>query len=341
VPIRDLWPRLRDDPKATATALVNAARSRARGAARTALTDLLKQPARPATQHSIGGADTCWVFACATMEGRHIDDVVFCADVLRKKGVLDANILVFTDHPAADAHFGPYGLRNVHALTNLNAVLSRTHARYVVAVCGGHGSHLGLQAGANPATSPHQLMSSMRVVRNAEVAVVFLCQCYAGVFHYIDATSVDPKVVVVGSTMFYPTLSHLVHLAAPIQTTTGLAGLRSWGANLYQLSLFEWLRAPRDVDGDGRVDLLDAYKFAGATTVAQIGSIWVDVLGELRNQQEELELAEQALADGDPLMTQMRVDAHRSIVAQQIQILYTIQEPWLLNARLASQVHFV
>lgn len=258
--------------------------------------------------------------------------------VLRKKGVRDSDILVFTDHPAATAHFAPYGFSNLYALAALRAVLATKSYRYVVAMCGGHGSHLGLQAGANPPVSPHELFVSVRAVKGAEVGVVILSQCFGGVFHFMDATSGAPSIVVIGSTMFYPTLSSQVSLKVPVQTSAGANGLSAWLANLYQVQLFEWLASPSDVDGDGHVTLVDAYKFAGAKTVESIGDIWVNVFADLRKAQDALAAAQ---AQKNPPAHPLVLKAHRELVSQTVQLLYNIQEPWLLNARLAARVHFV
>ncbi|HVW25939.1 MAG TPA: hypothetical protein VHC69_11260 [Polyangiaceae bacterium] len=287
--------------------------------------------------HRVGGTNTCWIFLAATQEARHLEDIIFCVDVLRRRGVSDTAILVFTDHPAARSHFDPYGIANVHLLTDVASVLAKQTFRYVVAICGGHGGQFGLEAtGAGRARlSPQELFNAISSVQQAEVAIVFLCQCYAGVFHFMDATSGTPQYVLVGSTNFYPTISTLIRLQSPLSTRDGSPGLVQWHANLYQFSLFEWLMNPRDIDGDGEVNLVDVYKFAGVNTIARIQSVWVGLFADLRTLQDALASAE---ARAEP---QVVLDAYRVSIRQTLSLLYNIQEPWLLHARLASQVGIV
>jgi BASS family bile acid:Na+ symporter len=149
------------------------------------------------------------------------------------------------------------------------------------------------------------------------------------------ATSGIVKFVIIGSSTFYPTISASIQLNSPLTTTTGAIGLTQWQANLYQFSLFQWLSKPQDIDGDGEVTLIDAYKFAGVVTIERIQEVWINSFSSLRSRQDELAAAE---AKGEP---QVVLDAFRVTIRQIVSVLYNIQEPWLLHARLASQIGFV
>lgn len=217
----------------------------------------------------------------------------------------------------------------------MESVLAEKSYRYVVAVCGGHGTEFGLQANTPEASiSPATLSRAVRSIKGAQVAAVVLCQCYAGVFNYMTADRGTPEFVVIGSANFYPTISVTMRLKARIQDSEGAARLEAWKANVYQMSLFEWLQKPSDIDGDGEITLVDAYKYAGVNTIRSIQKIWVGSFERLRKLQNELE---QAQNDGTPEVT---LDAYRVSIEHAISILYNIQEPWLLNARLANRIKF-
>jgi hypothetical protein len=243
--------------------------------------------------------------------------------------------MVFVDHVAANTHLGPYNIPNIHGLSDLDKVLSAAAFRYAMVVCGGHGSPLGLQHGTGQLVSPHALLSAVKKVQGAEISIVFLCQCFAGTFHFMDATAGPIQFILIGSTNFYPTISTGMQLKVPVNTSAGTPGLAQWGANLYQVGLFEWLSNPKDIDGDGAVTLIDAYKYAGITTIQRIQEVWTRAFSELRKEQDDLAAAEQR---GEQ---QVVLDAHRTKIRQIVSILYNIQEPWLLHARLAAQIGFV
>lgn len=287
-----------------------------------------------AVAHKIGGPDTCWIFVSATQEARHLDDLVFCVDILRRRGVKNDRVLVFTDHAAASTHLTPHNIATIHALSDMGSVLRAVDARYAVAVCGGHGAPFGLRAGSGTNVSPHTLLTSVASVQSLEVAVILLCQCYAGSFHFMDSSHGGKKFVVIGSTNFYPTLSSSVTLGTPI-SAAGAPALATWQANVYQLNLFGWIGNPQDIDGDGELTLVDAYKFAGIATIQAIQNIWVGAFSSLQQKQKELADAEAAGK------SKVELDAYRDAIKDIASMLYNIQEPWLLNARLAPQIGFV
>lgn len=290
-------------------------------------------PTESAQLHEFKPSKTFWVFISATREPRHLTDIVVAVMALRQTGVPDANVLVFTDHPAPRGYLSQHQISQVYGLNELRSRLADVEARYVVATCGGHGSRAGLQADSTT-ISPTELFEAVRSVRGAETAVVLLAQCYAGVFNYVDATAGRPNLVVLGSAMFYPTLS------IPVRSTSGgrikeASKLRPWSANVYQFNFFEWLACPVDVDGDGRCSLVDAYKYAAVRTVEDLSKVWIQMLIDLPKRQSAYD---RAIAEGRSLL---ETEALRMLVRQAAEVLYYIQEPWLLNARLASRIVFM
>lgn len=278
------------------------------------------------------GAESLWVFVSSSQEPRHLHDIVFGVDVLRGRGVDDANILVFVDHLASQPHLAPFGISNVYQLSEIGKVLAQATAHPSVAVIvTGHGSETGLGNGKQ--VTPAGLCAAMRTVPGAALCVLVLGQCFAGIFNYLDAAS-EPPMVIVGATNLNLSLSFLIKLGQPVLQTNGSPGLTSWRANLFTFCFFSWIRSPIDIDGDGDVNLLDAYKFAGAVSNAQLRKIKAGLFREAGQQARALEQAEQQNA---PVLV---TEAMRTALQTMLETLYLHQEPWILHANLARRVHF-
>lgn len=62
-----------------------------------------------------------------------------------------------------------------------------------------------------------------------------------------------PSIVIIGATNLFLSMSN--------KSTENSV---TWAANAFLLYLFQWIRSPVDIDGDGKLTIMDAYKFAGA-----------------------------------------------------------------------------
>lgn len=314
-------------------------------------------------QHQLTSGNTLWIFVSCSSDGRHLEDVIFGVATLRKRGVPDERILVFTDHPKVDPHFKPYGIA-AHPVDEFEArVRAGPPSEYAIVIVGGHG-HIGGLGNAPPPTSataavlpPHKLCTALRQLRDLQVGVVVLTQCFGGVYNFVDATTMPP-LVVLGATNLNPSLSIKININPPLSQVDGSPGLSSWLANVFSLVFFSWLASPVDIDGDGSLTLMDAYKLAGATSNQLLVNSKVDLFNETRQLETSLqataaELAAQqklalAVADSpDPailselLRLQILCDAQDQQLKQALQKLYLHQEPWVLHANLAREIHFV
>lgn len=284
----------------------------------------------------------CWIFVSASHENRHLWDIVFGVEVLKRRGIPLSSVHVFTDHPAPDPVLRPYGISQLRPLNELQAGAAGILGfDACVMVVTGHGAPYGIGGPSDP-LSPCAMLSIVRSVPNVQVGVLVLGQCFAGVLNYTDA-STTPPLVLLGATNLSPSLSGPVTLNQPIVPSGGGSSLTSWSANLFLFHFFDWLSAPRDVDGDGRVTLADAYRHAGATANSSVVtskcSLFIGastLAARFTELQEEVDL----LGAKAPKDLQLRRDSVGKKLEQFLQMLYNHQEIWLLNANLAREVAF-
>lgn len=287
---------------------------------------------------SVTPANTCWVFLSGSSEARHLHDVVFANDVLRKRGVSAQNILVFTDHPAYQLHLSPYGINNTFPCGDIAKELSQRQGfEFVVVVVTGHGDPSGITVGTGASINPAAISAAVRGCPGIKAGIIILGQCFAGLFNYIDAGTSAPPLCVVGATNLNPSLSSLANLSAALKKSDGSDGLQSWVANIFLLHFFSWLHASRDVDGDGRSTLMDAYRHAGVHANTDLRDTKRDL--HLRVEPLRTRLVDLTKQSMTPA-TQLQVQAIGQQLAQALESLYLHQEPWILNAYLAMSIQF-
>ncbi|MFY0582743.1 hypothetical protein ACN28S_58260 [Cystobacter fuscus] len=117
----------------------------------------------------------------------------------------------------------------------------------------------------------------------------------------------------------------------------GSDGLQNWVANIFLIYFFEWLHGPRDVDGDGRSTLMDAYRHAGVYANTHLR----DTKRNLHIEVEQLrtQLVHLSKQPSTPI-TQLQIQATHQQLDQALESLYLHQEPWILNAYLATSIEF-
>ncbi|RYZ03764.1 MAG: hypothetical protein EOO73_26375 [Myxococcales bacterium] len=218
----------------------------------------------------------------------------------------------------------------------------------VVAVVAGHGAELGLvPKGAGAPFQPAALFAAIRSVPEMQVGVAVLTQCFGGIFNYTDADT-KPPLVVMGGASLNLSLSMPVRLSGPLLQASGAPGLKEWSANVFSYDFFEWVGAPRDVDGDGAVTILDAFKYAGARSNGRVReSKMMSFVGAQKGvlaTQAAFDSLQAALKTTPPspdLPTkQLTFDAAITQLQEQVEFLYSNHEPWILNARLARALAF-
>jgi hypothetical protein len=298
---------------------------------------------------SISANATLWVFVACSQEPRHLHDIVFAISVLRGRGVPGERILVFVDHARPEPYFEPYGVGNVFPFAELERRLASAprSANALVAI-GGHGAELGLVP--KNAASPFKataLYAAIATIPDVAVGVVLLTQCFGGIFHYTKADG-HPALVVMGGANLNLSLSMNIELPAPLLQSSGAPGLSSWAANVFAYDFFSWIGDAHDVDGDGALTVMDAFKYAGAKSNIRVRESKVSGFLAVQDQsqvfRQALETYKQAQAAGGPsselVLKRMVVQAAYTKLQERIEFLYASHEPWILNARLACEVTF-
>lgn len=280
-------------------------------------------------------ANTCWVFVSGSELPRHLFDIVFGIHALRQRGVPEASIWVYTDHPAYQPHLHPYGITNVRPIRDVTTHLATLGGfEFAVMVVTGHGDTNGISVKGQASINPQELLTAARSLPAVKGGAILLGQCFAGLFNYTNAGTAEPQLSLVGATGFSESLSAVVKLPAPIKKIDGSDGLQEWEANLFLAYFFEWLLMPLDVDGDGRFTLMDGHKHASVRTYQHLRSLKIAVHAEVSKLQQDIV----ALPPGAPAM---QVQALKTMHSDALSKLYLIhQDPWVLHSLYAGDIVF-
>ncbi|MGH3710415.1 MAG: hypothetical protein ACRDRQ_20425 [Pseudonocardiaceae bacterium] len=274
-------------------------------------------------------------------EDRHIRDLAFGIYCLELAGISPSDISVYIDGSNRNliSQIFSSGTANTHNIKTsadfFVDLTSNSHANMVMFVTG-HGGIAGLDAPTPIAPSP--LLQAIRTAPGLDKAVIYLGQCVAGIFNYIGAGSRVAKnpgadVMIIGATNLHSSIS------AP--TTENIhSGSVPWMANLFLLHVFKWISAQVDVDGDGAMTVMDSYKYAGVMSNNANKDVKATSFVMSMDLHEKW-LAAKATFTKDPtpsndLAYQAATDLHQS----NLDIRYTHQECWILNAIPAQQVEF-
>lgn len=285
-------------------------------------------------------SNTCWAFVAGEAEPRHLSDIIFGVYALRARGVPDSSIFVFTDHPASAQHLAPFGITQVATTRAVTTDLARPSGfEVLVIVVTGHGDHVGISVAGGTSINPTELLAAARSCPGTKAGVIILGQCFAGVFNYTDAGLDRSKIplCLVGATNLNPSLSSSLTLPSAIQPTNGAGNpLLEWQANIFLAHFFQWLMDPRDVDGDARCTLTDAYKHSGVMANQDLRT------QKRRCQHQIAEIQAQLTLPSDSPMPQvlLAIAALRRRLDDTYEVLYLHQEPWVLNSVFAKEIEF-
>lgn len=287
---------------------------------------------------SLIGGNTKWVLflsAANEPETRHITDLAFGILCLEKAGVNISDIEIYVDGSdrASIENFlksGTASQFNLKESKDFFADQSVNQHENIVMFVTGHGGPLGIDA-ASPVT-PHSLLNCLKSSPNLKHAVVYLGQCYAGVFNYIGAGSkkkddgeADPEIIFIGATNLHESLS--------LHTTEAfLSGPVSWHANIFLLFSFKWFSSPVDIDGDGKFTIMDSYKFAGVCSNGANKNMKTNALIGSSDLQAKFVAAKQAFDANQNPSTDLALQAAHKNYSMSASLLYVHQECWILNA---------
>lgn len=297
-------------------------------------------------EFSISGSNTFWVFISDSTESRHVYDVVHAVAVLHSKGVSDRDIRFFTDDHQAVKYTSPFSCPDPLPIDALSGELQSVSGYdNLFIVVGGHG---GIHGVGHPTTkiSPDYLTAVSRQTPGIGLVVIALAQCFAGVFNFADAR-LEPQIVMLGAANLGSSLSVPINFALTPKSGQVVTG---WAANSFMFHLFRWLSAPKDIDGDSRVSLLDCYKSAGSSASIDIISAKpvtfrdsqktaIDLQEVETKLQKEYEAAANELRT--PIIDPIDWLSYQSLTTrlqEKVSLLHVSQEPWLLHADLARRV---
>lgn len=209
----------------------------------------------------------------------------------------------------------------------------------------GHGNIEGLHA--KTPIRPHDLLSTIKNIPKILNAVIYLGQCYAGIFNYMPVGRkecpdtgeiLEPTIVVVGATNLYSSISASTE-------ETFLSGSKRCSANLFLLHLFNWIKSPIDVDGDSRLTVMDSYKYAGSYSNDSNKKVKsINYYSPLQVLEKLIPLEKQlsTMTGSEPNYINLTLD-YRALKLQYDQILdiqFNHQEPWVLNSIPAQEIEF-
>lgn len=293
---------------------------------------------------SLISGNTRWVLflsSHADAESRHVQDLAFGVMCLEQAGVNIANIFVYVD--GADrvsidnfiksGTASPITVRQSKDFFTDQA--NNTYDNLVMFVTG-HGGLEGIDAA--PPITPYMLLNCIKSSPNLKQGIVYLGQCYAGIFNYIGAGSKpltngskDPNLIFIGATNLNESLSHST-------SETLVTGPQNWPANLFLLFIFKWFLNPVDVDGDGKFTIIDSYKYAGSISNVVNKLVKAQAFPQTHDLQKNWETAKEAHQHQNSPTTLANLDAAHTLYKKHLEILYVHQECWILNAIPSQQI---
>jgi len=289
---------------------------------------------------------TKWVLLLASSkqpEPRHILDLAFGLYCLESAGVAPADIAIYIDGAdrAPILQWIGMGSTNAYVIklsSDLFTDLAQNAYENIVIFVTGHGGIQGIDAPV--VITPSALLMGIKSAPNLVNAVLYLGQCYAGVFNYIGAGRTqlgtgpaEPSVIIIGATNLHGSLS------GSTQEQVGAVVL-PWVANLFLLHVFKWISNPVDVDGDGKHTVIDSYKYAGAMANDTSKNLKINSFVRSFDLHSKWLAAGQAHSTGPNVQTQLALQAAGTQLEAELQVHYTHQESWILNAIPAQRLEF-
>lgn len=289
--------------------------------------------------------NTKWVLflsASKEPEHRHILDLAFGLLCLEMAGVnvVDIHIYIDGSDRVSIDNFMKNGTNSSFLVKESKDFFtdqaSNKYENMIMFVTG-HGGVGGIDA--TPPITPYRLLDCIKSSPMLKHAVVYLGQCYAGIFNYIGAGKRlssqggnVPEVIFIGATNLHESISS----STQEQFTVGIV---PWYANLFLLHVFKWFCKPVDVDGDGKLTIMDSYKYAGVASNWANKNVKATTLAQSVILQQEWVRAKHAYDSSPNANTKLVMDAAYIKYASQLAILYVHQECWILNAIPAQSIN--
>jgi hypothetical protein len=255
------------------------------------------------------------------LEDRFMYDINYGIEILKSLGVASNDIIVITDTPQNTLVAKCANMSDVvfYMSSSLKYVIenSKCENLFVISCC--HGSIDGIDS-VTP-IKPFTLNQSIKNNKYTKNVIVFLGQCFAGIFNFIDVRDENKNIVYIGATNIDTSLSYMMNGCG-------------WVANISVLAFFQWINKPLDIDGDGKCSISDLYKYISFITNSVTKEIEKIQNYHLVDASVKLKLEEEQAKSTGKLISQITMDAVEIIRN------YVVphQNPWILNAIAASNM---
>ncbi|HEB5191757.1 hypothetical protein [Klebsiella pneumoniae] len=290
---------------------------------------------------------TKWVLFLASSsepEDRHVSDLAFGIYCLENRGINPADIFIYIDgnNRGNIQKLISVGTNHQYNVKRSSDFFSdcddNTHDNIVIFITG-HGSMHGLDA--LPPIPPYRLLNRIKTTPDLDRAIVYMGQCYAGIFNYLAAGrqrrsdgKIDPEAIFMGATNLHESISS--------STTENINGNDyTWVANLFLLNTFKWISNPFDVDGDGKNTVIDSYKYAGTSSNVMNMSIKMNSFVQSVMLHSQWSTAKTDYELDDQNQTKLLIyRAYEQQYLSALNINFVHQECWILNSVPAQQVEY-
>jgi hypothetical protein len=286
-----------------------------------------------------------WIFVSASFDDRHLYDLIWCWEALKHRNVPIDNVFFFVNYPSPDSFFQPFGLeKRIYNLGDFSSaekiVGSFEHAFLITS---GHGSVRGLEnKGSKDLIPPHLLLETIRKISGLQRGFFILGQCYGGIFDGLEAAK-KPEIGLMGASRLstsvssgIPSQNHYFKIRGPRIDPEGKSVVVDihWAANPFLFHFFSWIRDPIDTDGDKKLTLLDAYKYAGSKTNDDVRMMRVLWSLELNSKYSVAKTKLQKHLKNEHALDPVEVETQFSLLQEEAAFLYFHQEPWILHTNL-------
>lgn len=287
---------------------------------------------------------THWFFilpSSTEAEERHIYDIAFGVKILLYKKVEYKDIAIIIDH-APDIKIKmifsaldvPLPMK-IYDTTQIDTLLVNNTYKNAVIFITGHGSPRGLDS--DPPIKPYPLYYKFQTAAQFKRVIFYFGQCYAGIFNQMPLSThlglnsnSKCNMVAIGSTGLFSSVS------API-TVNNI----TWSANIFLMYIFNWLLANDDVDGDGKLSVMDSFKFASIYTNEALKEIKKqDNIQSFIEQSNLIACIDRLYSKDIPQEEKDNIQLEIQALEKMLEIRYVIQAPWILNAQIAMSTIF-
>lgn len=300
----------------------------------------------------INQLNTHWVFVCGMNSEkddqlRHVTDIFFALSVLKRKGISHNNISVLID-PSPHHLLSylpddlPFDGIKISPVQDLKQIIHSRSLENLVLTVLGHGSPQGIDA--DSLLKPHDLINIIHSKKDIKNCAVIFGQCYSGIYNYINlikecgSDESKPVICFIGASGLNSSLSSSVSIELYSKPL-------NWVANIFLCYFFVWIEnneIHRDIDGDNKETLADAYKYAGANTSQHLLQTKANIALALYPIQQALSDKTKLVDESSPdyLDQLVDIDGLRTRIKNFASINHTVQDPWILNANKARNIIF-